>query len=171
MIKDNEYYENGIAELTEAIAKGMPRTEMNKATKHLIHCHIKLEQYEEAKALLRKYFTFDRKDLLNNIASICRKTNDLRFAEELIGDIRCYAYTWLEFCVDMQALYMQAGEPEKAAELQRSIIETAFMSMRPATKAIYKSLEISGQISDSYIIKDLYREVKRVHKEALCGDT
>lgn len=171
MIKDNTYYETGVQELTESIEKGLPREEMNKAVKHLIHCHIKLEQYEEAKDLLRQHFTFNRKDLLNNIASVCRKTNDASFAEELIGDIRCYAYTWLEFCVDMQQLYMQLGETEKAAELQRSIIETAFMSMRPATKAIYKSLEISGQISDSFIIKNLYKEVKRVHKEALCGDT
>lgn len=171
MTKDNEYYENGIRELTESIKVGMPRAEMNKATKHLIHCYIKLERYEEAKDLLRKYFTFDRKDLLHNISSICVKTNNATFAEELIGDIRCYAYTWLEFCVEMQSLYQQLGETEKAAELQRSIIETAFMSMRPATKAIYKSLEISGQISDSYIIKNLYKEVKRVHKEALCGDT
>ncbi|MBQ8806291.1 MAG: hypothetical protein IJZ68_07560 [Bacteroidaceae bacterium] len=166
MTRDNEYYENGVKELTDAIAAGIPdRDEMNRATRNLIHFHIRLEQYETAKDLLRKHFNFNRKDLLNNISLLCRLTEDTSIAEELIGEIRCYAYTWLEFCVDMQQLYMNAGEVEKATELQHSIIECAFMSLRPATKAIARSLSISGNISDSYILKNLYKETKRIHKE------
>lgn len=166
MERDNQYYITGIQDLNAQLAAGISdREEMNKATRNLIHFHIKVEQYEEAKELLRKYFNFNRKDLLNNIAHVCKNTNDAAFAEELIGEIRCYAYTWLEFCVDMQELYTTLGETEKATELQHSIVETAFMSMRPATRALYRSLEISGHMSDSYVIRNLYKEVKRVHKE------
>ena len=67
----------------------------------------------------------------------------------------------------MQQLYANLGNIEKAEELQRSIVEVAFMSMRPATKALMRSLEISGHISDSYILKNLYQEVKRIHKERI----
>jgi tetratricopeptide (TPR) repeat protein len=168
MTRDNEYYINGITEISEALATGIQdHDEMRRATRNLIHFHIRLEQYEEAKDLLRQYFNFNRKDLLHDIALLSRFTNDTTFAEELIGDIRCYAYTWMEFCVDMQQLYMNLGQVEKAEELQRSVVEVAFMSMRPATKALMRSLEISGHISDSYILKNLHKEVKRIRKERI----
>lgn len=168
MTRDNEYYLNGIEEIQNAIANGIPdREEMRRATKNLIHFHIRLEQYEDAKELLRQHFNFNRKDLLHDVALLSRLTNDTTFAEELIGEIRCYAYTWMEFCVDMQQLYTNLGEIEKAEALQRSIVEVAFMSMRPATKALMRSLEISGHLSDSYILKNLHKEVKRIHKERI----
>lgn len=168
MTRDNEYYLNGVEEISHSLSTGITdRDEFRRATRNLIHFHIRLEQYEEAKDLLRQHFNFNRKDLLHDIALLSRLTNDTTFAEELIGEIRCYAYTWMEFCVDMQQLYANLGNIEKAEELQRSIVEVAFMSMRPATKALMRSLEISGHISDSYILKNLYQEVKRIHKERI----
>lgn len=161
-----EYYETGIHDITEQMkSRNLSKEEMEKATRNLVHFHIKLEKYEEAKELLRTYFHFGRKDLLMPIANLCTKTKDPAIAEELIGEIRCYAYTWLEFAVEMQRLYTELGEVEKAEALQHSLIEVAFMSLRPATRAMYKSLEISGHISDSLAVKQLYREIKRVHKE------
>lgn len=160
-----EYYQKGVEELTAAIAAGIHDVnEMNRATRNLIQMHIKLEEYDIAKTLLRKYFHFNRKDLLMAIANLCKHTDDTSLAEELIGDIRCYSYVWLEFCVEMQALYTQHEEFEKADTLAESIREVAFASIRPATKAFARSLEISGKLTDSYTIKNLYAELKRIQQ-------
>jgi hypothetical protein len=40
----------------------------------------------------------------------------------------------------------------------------AFASIRPATKAFARSLEISGKLTDSYTIKNLYAELKRIQQ-------
>lgn len=160
-----EYYQKGIDDLNAAIAAGIHDTnEMNRATRNLIQMHLKLEQYDDAKRLLRKYFHFNRKDLLIPIANFCKHTDDTSLAEELIGDIRCYSYVWLEFCVEMQALYTQHEEFEKADTIAESIREVAFASIRPATKAFARSLEISGKLTDSYTIKNLYAELKRIQQ-------
>lgn len=168
MSKNNEQYKNEIQTLKQQIAKGINNTdEMIRVTRQLIRAYIHTEQYNEAKTLLRKYFNFNRKDLLISISDICFKTNDITFAEELIGEIRCYSYTWLDFCVNMQKLYTKFGDNEKAISIQQSIIETAYLSIAPATRALYESLKIGGCIMDSDIIRNLHKELKRIHKEHL----
>lgn len=164
---EKEYYEQLVYDITADLSMGrMSREETTKATRNLARAHYKLGNIEEAKTVIRENWNFNRKDLLITIANICQEEKSGAFAEELIGEVRCYAYTWLDFSVEMQQLYMDIGETDKAEVIAASIMETAFMSLRPATKAIYKSLEIQGKISDSYIIKNLYGEVKRIHKES-----
>lgn len=164
---EKEYYEQLISDITADLRAGrMSREETIKATRNLARAYYKLGDIESSKNTIREHWNFNRKDLLSAIANICQAEHSGAFAEELIGEVRCYAYTWLDFSVEMQQLYTDIGENNKAEVIASSIMETAFMSLRPATKAIYKSLEIQGKISDSYIIKNLYSEVKRIHKES-----
>ena len=164
---EKEYYEQLVADITADIASGkLSREEYAKATRNLARAHYKLGNIDTAKEVVRSNWNFNRKDLLITIVNICQEEQSGAFAEELIGEVRCYAYTWLDFSVEMQQLYKDIGENDKADVLAASIMEVAFTSLRPATKAIYKSLEIQGKISDSYIIKNLYSEIKRIHKES-----
>ena len=67
----------------------------------------------------------------------------------------------------MQKLYTKVGNNEKAISIQQSIIETAYLSIAPATRALCESLKIGGCIMDSDIMRNLYKELKRIHKEHL----
>lgn len=161
MVPDKEYYEQAIHDLTISINdKRLPRNEINKASRNLIMAHLKLNNLEEAKSLLQQYFTLNRYDLLLPLSRFCKQTNDPSLAEELIGEVRCYSYTWMDFAVQMQQLYMDNGDFEKARIVADSIQEVAMMSIRPATKALAKSFAIAGRISDSNILKELHKQLK-----------
>lgn len=166
MTQENISPQDEIQQIQAKIHEGINHTDdMLRLTRRLIRLHIHLGMYEEAKVLLRKYFNFNRKDLLQSIADICTKTRDASFAEELIGECRCYSYVWMEFCVVMQRLYITLEQNDKADAIHHSIIETALASIRPATKALYKSFNISGNTDESYIIHSLHRELKRIYQE------
>jgi tetratricopeptide (TPR) repeat protein len=161
MTPDKEHYEQAVKDLTASINnKRLTRDELNKASRNLIMAHIKLNNLEEAKILLQQYFTLNRYDLLLPLSRFCQQTNSPSLAEELIGDVRCYSYTWMDFAVQMQQLYMDNGEFEKARIVADSIQEIAMMSIRPATKALAKSFAIAGRVSDSNILKELHKQLK-----------
>lgn len=161
MTLDKEYYEQAVRDLTTSINdKRLTRDELNKASRNLIMAHLKLNNLDDAKSLLQQYFTLNRYDLLLPLSRFCKQTNDVALAEELIGDVRCYSYTWMDFAVQMQQLYMDNGEFEKARIVADSIQEIAMMSIRPATKALAKSFTIAGRISDSDTLKELHKRLK-----------
>lgn len=161
MTSDKEYYEQAVHDLTASINdKRLTRDELNKASRNLIMAHLKLNNLDDAKSLLQQYFTLNRYDLLLPLSRFCKQTNDAALAEELIGEVRCYSYTWMDFAVQMQQLYTDNGEFEKARIIADSIQEVAMMSIRPATKALAKSFAIAGRISDSNTLKELHKQLK-----------
>ena len=162
----NKDYNQAIDEWIDVIASNqLTREELNKATLQLAKSYLKINDINSAKSVVSEYWSFHRKDLLWIIAKICQEEQSTSFAEKLIGDIRCYTYAWLDFCTEMQQLYFDLGDKEKAREISASVVDVAFSSICPATRAMIQCLKTQGKISDSTILKDLYKEIKRIKNE------
>lgn len=159
----NEHYESIVTNCIDQIRGGIKNAqELQKTTQKLIHAHIKLGNLNEAKTLMEQYFTFNRKDLLEDIALICESEQSSKFAEKLMGPVRCYAYTWLNFAVRMQQVYINEGNISAAQTLATEVENIAYASASPALKAYIASLQVMGRYNEATILKNARKEIKQV---------